>query len=572
MSTTRRSREQLLQDGRMWASRALVRSLAPPDWLSVNVTLRCNLSCVMCTTCYDAPELTTAELKRLVNEAADMGVRVFNPLGGEPLVRQDLEEALAHAVERGMFVTLTTNGTLLRPERAARLARISPARLHVNISLDGPEAAHDAVRGKGNFARAIAGYRALREADAAAGNPVRTVRANVLLHRGNLHDFEAFLAWLDGEGFTGVQQLTLFRNADDADVGGMWFRDEDLPALEALCDRLADDRAAGRGPARRLVNPPDDLRRVPRYYREGLRPTEAPCWAGWKELYVNADGSTVMCDGKLDFLAGSFGNVRRSSLSEIWRSPALARRREVVKACTTPCIQGCYLRRESDALAPIVKGLARNEVAPARARLSRAFQRLRPPRDLDLDLVFEASAVRLDDDDPRFARSVRTAGPDATALTAAAVRASPMRLRDAWSRGAVLHDEGFGGEALLAKILDDLDAARLRVRSVHLGWRGDAGLHPALDRLVARVRARGLPVTVGLSPALSTIHALPPGTARGVDDRTMLAPSATPPPAASTVRVVTWDARVLTDLADHRQAHVIGNAWEEDAAAVLLRA
>jgi hypothetical protein len=93
---------------------------------------------------------------------------------------------------------------------------------------------------------------------------------------------------------------------------------------------------------------------------------------------------------------------------------------------------------------------------------------------------------------------------------------------------------------------------------VHLGWRGDAGLHPALDRLVARVRTRGLPVSVGMSPALSPIHALPPGIA-------------TPSPVGRTVRVVTWDARVLTDSTDHRQSHVIGNAWEEDAAKVLLR-
>ena len=45
------------QDVRMWASRRLNRSLAPPDWLTVNLTLRCNLRCVMCTTCYDSPEL-----------------------------------------------------------------------------------------------------------------------------------------------------------------------------------------------------------------------------------------------------------------------------------------------------------------------------------------------------------------------------------------------------------------------------------------------------------------------------------------------------------------------------------
>jgi MoaA/NifB/PqqE/SkfB family radical SAM enzyme len=542
-----RSTPQLVQDARMWASRRWVRSLAPPDWLSVNVTLRCNLSCVMCTTCYDAPELSLDELRRIVDEAADMGVRVFNPLGGEPLVRQDLEELLAHAAERGMFVTLTTNATLLRPERAARLARVRPERLHVNVSLDGPEEAHDRVRGRGSFARAMAGYRALREADAAAGNPVRTVRANVILHRGNVHGFEDFLAWLEAEGFSGVQQLTLFRDERDDGVGGMWFTPADLPALEALCERLAAAKEAGRGPARLLVNPPADLRRVPRYYREGLSPLEAPCWAGWKELYVNADGGVLMCDGKLDFLAGRFGSVREASLRELWRSPALAERREVVKACTTPCIQGCYLRRESDQAAPIAIGLARNVAAPVRARMRRALARVRPPRPLGATLVFEACAVPLDASDPRFAAALASAAGETPAARAlAALRA-----------GSVRTASGFGGEELLRKCIDDLDAAGIRVSAVHLGWRGEAGLHPDLPRLVVCARRGGRAVTVGVHATLAAHHGLAPSAVGGV-------------PTGPCV-VVTWDARVLFDVQDVRQVAVAGNAWEEDVAVVVAR-
>ncbi len=543
----------------MWASRALVRSLAPPDWLSVNVTLRCNLRCVMCTTCYDSPELTTRELTGLLDEAADMGVRVFNPLGGEPLVREDLEEVIAHAVARGMFVTLTTNGTLLRPERAARLAALPPSRLHVNLSLDGDADAHDRVRGHGAFARAMAGYRALRDADAARGNPVRTIRANVLLHRGNLHGYEAFLAWLEAEGFSGVQQLTLFRDESDATVGGMWFTPEDLPVLDALCARLADARETGIGPARLLVNAPDDLRAVPRYYRDGLTPRDAPCWAGWKELYVNADGRAVMCDGTLDFLAGAYGDVRRQALRDIWRSDALRARRQVVKACTTPCIQGCYLRRESDSLPPIAGALAANAARPVEARVARTLARLRPPRPLDVTLVFEASA-RTSDDAGLEALWRPDVAPGAR-VSPAALRAAPEGLRRAWERGSVDTDRGFGGEELLAKVLDDLDRGGLRPRALWIGWRGDAGLHPALDRLVALGERRGLDVRVAMTEDFAALH--PRAAARRVDVAGV---------PSGPCRVVTWDARVLTDPHDRRQTRIVGNAWEEDAAEVLARA
>ncbi|MDP6935762.1 MAG: hypothetical protein QGG40_22780, partial [Myxococcota bacterium] len=76
----------------MYLSRRLNRSLAPPDRVSLNMTLRCNLKCTMCTTCYDAPELSLSEIKDIIDQTAAWGVEVFNPLGGEPFMRADVEE------------------------------------------------------------------------------------------------------------------------------------------------------------------------------------------------------------------------------------------------------------------------------------------------------------------------------------------------------------------------------------------------------------------------------------------------------------------------------------------------
>ena len=132
-----RSLTQLKRDGRMYLSRRLNRSLAPPDRVSINLTLRCNLSCSMCTTCYDSPELSTDEIKGLIDQVAAWGVEVLNPLGGEPFVRTDLEAILAYAVRRGFYVTLTTNGTLITAARARLIAAIPSDRLHFNTSLDG---------------------------------------------------------------------------------------------------------------------------------------------------------------------------------------------------------------------------------------------------------------------------------------------------------------------------------------------------------------------------------------------------------------------------------------------------
>ena len=110
-----RSPARLQRDARLYLSRRLNRSLAPPDRVSLNVTLRCNLKCTMCTTCYDSPELSTEEIKSIIDQTAAWGVEVFNPLGGEPFMRGDIEDVLAYAVRRGFYVTVTTNGTLITP-------------------------------------------------------------------------------------------------------------------------------------------------------------------------------------------------------------------------------------------------------------------------------------------------------------------------------------------------------------------------------------------------------------------------------------------------------------------------
>lgn len=548
----------------MWASRKLNRPLAPPDWLSVNVTLRCNLSCVMCTTCYDAPELSTRELLDLVDQAASWGVKVFNPLGGEPFVRQDLEDVLAHAARRDLFTTLTTNGTLISAARAARVAKIPAEKLHVNVSIDGLRATHDGVRGKGAFDRTIAGYRRLREADAAAGNPTRKICANAILHAKNVDEYLELAAFLAAEGFSGLQVLHLFRNREDDTVGGMWFAAEDLPKLEEVC------RALGEHP---LVLNRDALPLVPRYYREGVGPLEAPCWAGFKELYVNADGSAIMCDGKLDFLGGRFGSVRERTLRELWASDELKARREVVKTCTTPCIQSCYLRKDSDSGLAIAKGLAANATRPARARLARAL----PARTVDGTLALELSDVPDDATHPRT-RALFAGSP----LSLAELHADPDRFAEARDRRYLDFGRGFMGAELVAHVRDALREARLRFRTVSLSWRGDPLLHPELARVADALGDVAEHVELTTSGAL--IRAEVADVLRGWRVHVVGAPDARilararsvgaivgPPPIPRLRPAISWDGHLTASVADVALARRVGDVLKEPFGAIWAR-
>ncbi len=137
-----------------------------------NITRRCNLKCVHCYAHAVAEdgsnELTTAEGKRLIDDLADFGVPVILFSGGEPLLRADLPELAAYAVEKGIRAVISTNGTRITKERAAEFKRIGLS--YVGISLDGMETVNDRFRGiKGAFADAMRGIEHCQEAGVKVG-------------------------------------------------------------------------------------------------------------------------------------------------------------------------------------------------------------------------------------------------------------------------------------------------------------------------------------------------------------------------------------------------------------------
>jgi len=124
-----------------------------------NVTFRCNLRCKYCGACNAAAdELGTDDVQRGLDTLWDLGVRWLTFGGGEPLIRKDIGEILAHARARGFVVFLSTNGWLV-PQHMDDLRYVD----HVNLSLDGPRAVHDDVRGPGAFDKTLEAAEACRQ-------------------------------------------------------------------------------------------------------------------------------------------------------------------------------------------------------------------------------------------------------------------------------------------------------------------------------------------------------------------------------------------------------------------------
>ena len=137
-----------------------------------NVTQRCNLKCVHCyahakNKAFDN-ELTTDQGKALIDDLAEFGSPVMLFSGGEPLVRRDLPQLAAYAVEKGMRAVISTNGTLITKPMARTLKEIGLS--YVGISLDGMQEINDRFRGvNGAFQSALQGIKNSQDAGIKVG-------------------------------------------------------------------------------------------------------------------------------------------------------------------------------------------------------------------------------------------------------------------------------------------------------------------------------------------------------------------------------------------------------------------
>lgn len=138
----------------------------PPSTVFWDITGECNLRC---SHCYNLNgqlhenELSTEEIKRVLEEISAFGVGRLAFSGGEPLMRRDFLEIAEYAGSLKIkSVAVSTNGTLINHEIARQL---KAANLEVQVSIDGDIAEiHDEMRGvKGAFDGAIRGIKLLQE-------------------------------------------------------------------------------------------------------------------------------------------------------------------------------------------------------------------------------------------------------------------------------------------------------------------------------------------------------------------------------------------------------------------------
>ena len=179
--------------------------LDAPICLTWELTYACNLQCVHCLSSSgrrDPRELTTAEAEAVIDELEAMQVFYINIGGGEPTIRPDFWHLVEYAVEHGVGVKFSTNGSRIDADVATKLAGMDY--VDVQISIDGADApTNDAVRGEGSFATAVQAMEHLH----AAG--FGEFKISVVMTRHNIAQVDEFEAMADRYG--AQLRLTRFR-------------------------------------------------------------------------------------------------------------------------------------------------------------------------------------------------------------------------------------------------------------------------------------------------------------------------------------------------------------------------
>lgn len=266
-----------------------------------DITNRCNLRCAHCSVgklyfSGKVPELRLEERLRVVDRLADSGVDGISILGGEPLVlRNQLLAVVGRAIDRGLQVSLVSNGTLLFGSAMRSLLDLGLH--HVVVSLEGASAAsHEAVRGEGTFDRVVENVRQM--VNYVRGEDLATrVCINTVLNKNNLreiHDVPELCLRL------GVDEWTLLS------LVGQGFAGDHLDGLEITPEeeiegarKVAEWCTYAEGRDRLTVSPqvyPLVADYVEKVYGLKLPRPRVCCNASISLGFISPDGNLYPCD------------------------------------------------------------------------------------------------------------------------------------------------------------------------------------------------------------------------------------------------------------------------------------
>jgi AdoMet-dependent heme synthase len=290
--------------------------LGIPISVHLDITYRCNERCVHCYLDHDDHgEMTTAEIKDILDQLSDAGVFFLTLSGGEVLMRRDFFAIVEHARRLLFNVKVKTNGVMIREAEAKRIRELGVEQVQISVYSHRAEI-HDAItKLPGSLKRTIEAIRFLKS------QGLKVVIANVLMV-SNLFDNAGVMALAKELGVSYTLDPTITPKMDgDRSILALRIPGSELKQVFTSEELVGDVEEFCAPPP----PPGEDV-------MDGL-----PCSAGHTACYISPYGDVFPC---VQFPLPS-GNLRQQKFLDIWQnSPQLKDVRSIRARDLSTC-SGC---------------------------------------------------------------------------------------------------------------------------------------------------------------------------------------------------------------------------------------
>src|SRR5438046_9864387 len=293
-----------------------------PYALLAELTYRCPLHCPYCsnpTRARNDHQLTTDEWKRVIREAAALGVLQIGFSGGEPLVRRDLTDLIRAAREANLYTNLITSGIGLDVDRVCALRDAGLDSVQLSFQSDEVDIA-DEIAGAHAHQRKLEVAAKIRT----AGIPLSLT---FVIHRRNIDRLPEIID---------LSETLEAERVELANVQFYGWAFLNRAALLPTPEQVVPPRSIATAAKTRLAGKIDIFYVLPDYYE--TRPK--PCFNGWGQRYltVNPIGDALPCPTALSAIPDlRFENVRARALDWIWRESESFNRFRGTEWMPEPC-------------------------------------------------------------------------------------------------------------------------------------------------------------------------------------------------------------------------------------------
>jgi len=335
---------------KLYFSRVLNKPLAKPNTVTLTLTSKCNLRCIMCDhwKLKKQEELSLKEIKILIDQIKEWDVKEIELSGGEPFMRKDLWEIIEYASSKGLEMNITTNGTLLDEKNIKELFNYKVNRLQ--ISLDGIGKTQDKIRNiKGTYKKIVNTVKRINNLRKQKKSNLK-INATTVVMQQNIHELTNLIITTKELGFDSIT----FQPVNDSNLAIGKKRTynplkvKDLKELDYQINQIIQIRKKDRYIGNSIVY----LESIKDYFRN-KKLSKIKCYSGFISAIITPQGRIWTC-------MGDYGDLKKQFIQQAWQSKEANEKRRLIKKCKNPCLYPCYLSSKGESLLKTTLNILKN--------------------------------------------------------------------------------------------------------------------------------------------------------------------------------------------------------------------